>query len=265
MATPIGTGPNAIAIASIEASQRVTFLNWMLFAFPLTVGMMLFVFTILWLRARRHSAGWTAVEVPAVADEPAARSVEFIAIFAVTVVLWLTEPIHRVPAAVVAVAAAAYVFGRGILSRKDLARIDWSTLLLIAGGITLGRLLEATGVIAAMAAAVPFSELDPRVSLFVLCLVSAILAALMSNTATAVMLIPLAAAIIPNPSTSILIAVSASFGMPFVISTPPNAMAFGEGGVKSSDFFWPGLIVMIVGCALVSLTGRAVLHLAGIP
>jgi len=87
----------------------------------------------------------------------------------------------------------------------------------------------------------------------------------MSNTATAVMLIPLAAAIMPDPSTAILIAISASFGLPFVISTPPNAMAFGEGGVRSSDFFWPGVIIMITGCAAVSLTGRAVLNLAGIP
>ena len=94
---------------------------------------------------------------------------------------------------------------------------------------------------------------------------SALLAALMSNTATAVLLIPLATALVPNPSTAILIAVSASFGIPFVISTPQNAMAYGEGGVRFGDLFWPGIVLMIIGCLTVSLTGRAVLNFAGIP
>jgi sodium-dependent dicarboxylate transporter 2/3/5 len=268
IATPIGTGPNAIAIASLEGTYRITFVNWMAFAFPLTIGMLLFAFALLWVRSRKHQRTWDASDIlplETVEVERPNRRTEFVLIFTATALLWLTEPLHRIPAAVVAIVAAATVFVRGILSKKDLSRVDWSTILLIAGGITLGRLLEATGIVSAIASAVPFSSFDPRVTLFVLCLASAILSALMSNTATAVMLIPLAAAIMPDPSTAILIAISASFGLPFVISTPPNAMAFGEGGVRSSDFFWPGVIIMITGCAAVSLTGRAVLNLAGIP
>ena len=268
IATPIGTGPNAIAIASLEGTYRITFVNWMAFAFPLTVGMLLFAFGLLWVSCRKHQRKWDASDILPLETREVERPnhrTEFVLIFTATALLWLTEPLHRIPAAVVAIVAAATVFVRGILSKKDLSRVDWSTILLIAGGITLGRLLEATGIVSAIASAVPFSSFDPRVTLFVLCLASAILSALMSNTATAVMLIPLAAAIMPDPATAILIAISASFGLPFVISTPPNAMAFGEGGVRSSDFFWPGVIIMITGCAAVSLTGRAVLNLAGIP
>jgi sodium-dependent dicarboxylate transporter 2/3/5 len=86
----------------------------------------------------------------------------------------------------------------------------------------------------------------------------------MSNTATAAMLIPLASSIDPSPSTAILIAIAASMGIPFVISTPPNAMVYGEG-VRSSDLLVPGLILMILGCLLVGLTGPFVLRLMGIP
>jgi solute carrier family 13 (sodium-dependent dicarboxylate transporter), member 2/3/5 len=71
--------------------------------------------------------------------------------------------------------------------------------------------------------------------------------------------------LVPTPSTAILIAVSASFGIPFMISTPPNAMVFGQGGVRFADLFWPGLALMILGCVLVSLTGKFVLNLVGIP
>jgi sodium-dependent dicarboxylate transporter 2/3/5 len=181
------------------------------------------------------------------------------------VLLWLTEPFHQIPAAVVALAAAAVLFLVGLLRKGDLARIDWSTLLLIAGGITIGRLLEASGLVSSATQQLSIANFNPTVALLLICLASAGLSAIMSNTATVVMLIPIAAAFLPQPSTAILIAVSASFGMPFAISTPPNAMAHGEGGLRSSDLLLPGIVIMLIGCALVSITGRFALNLAGIP
>ena len=41
IATPIGTGPNAIAIAAVSRHQTITFIHWMAFALPLTVGMLM--------------------------------------------------------------------------------------------------------------------------------------------------------------------------------------------------------------------------------
>lgn len=268
MATPIGTGPNAIAIASISQTHPVSFLTWMAFALPLTIGMLAVSYVFLLWRVPQATVTRIPAEVLIRAGEKSEgssyRRIGVVTILVVTIVLWLTEPLHGVPAAVTALAASAAVFMSGILSKKDLLKIDWSTLLLIAGGITLGRLLEQSSLLANLASSIPFADLDPTVSLFFLCLASAVLAALMSNTATAVLLIPLATAFIPSPSTAILIAVSASFGIPFLISTPPNAMAFGQGGLRFSDLFWPGLLLMALGCAIVSVTGRAFLSLMGI-
>ena len=81
----------------------------------------------------------------------------------------------------------------------------------------------------------------------------------MSNTATVTMLIPFAAAFIPEASVSILIAVAASLGIPFVISTPINAMVYGEGGVRAKDFFTIGFPLMAGGCLIMALTGFSVL------
>ena len=273
IATPIGTGPNAIAIASISATQQVSFLSWMAFGLPLTIGLLATSYLYLLWRVRRDEKAWTPINANfksgVNASEDAANTkhgrIFFLAILLSTIAMWLTEPLHKIPAAVIALGSAAALFLSGALAKKDLLRIDWSTLFLIAGGITLGRLLEQTAIVASAAAHVPFADFDPTVSLFILCVASALLSALMSNTATAVLLIPLASALIPLPSTAILVAVSASFGIPFVISTPPNAMVFSEGGVKFADLFWPGIVLMFVGCAVVSLTGRAVLNLVGIP
>lgn len=273
IATPIGTGPNAIAIASISGTQPVSFLSWMAFAFPLTIGMLLASFLFLSWRVRRNENDWKArnsglnvsiFEGEKRSDEKSGQ-IGFLIILVGTIVLWLTEPLHRIPAAVIALGSSAALFLSGILAKKDLLRIDWSTLLLIAGGITLGRLLEQSALVKTLAANVPFADFNPTLSLFLLCLASAVLSALISNTATVVMLIPLASALVPSPSTAILIAVSASFGIPFIVSTPPNAMVFGEGGLKFGDLFRPGIVLMLVGCLLVSLTGRAVLNFAGIP
>ena len=274
MATPIGTGPNAIAIASISATQPVSFLSWMAFAFPLTIGMLIVSYVFLLWRARESERDWkkrgaqlrTVFEKSKDEESDAVpHRIGFLIIFAGTILLWLTEPLHGIPAAVIALGSAALIFLAGVLTKKDLTRIDWSTLLLIAGGITLGRLLEQSALIKTASANVPFADFHPMFGLFLLCLTSAMLAALMSNTATTVLLIPLAMTLIPAPSTAILIAVSASFGIPFVISTPPNAMVFGQGGVKFGDLFWPGIVLMVAGCFLVSLTGQSVLNFVGIP
>jgi len=274
MATPIGTGPNAIAIASISATQPVSFLSWMAFAFPLTIGMLIVSYVFLLWRARESERDWKkrGAQLRTVFEKSkdeesdvVPHRISFLIIFAGTILLWLTEPLHGIPAAVIALGSAALIFLAGVLTKKDLTRIDWSTLLLIAGGITLGRLLEQSALIKTASANVPFADFHPMFGLFLLCLTSAMLAALMSNTATTVLLIPLAMTLIPAPSTAILIAVSASFGIPFVISTPPNAMVFGQGGVKFGDLFWPGIVLMVAGCFLVSLTGQAVLNFVGIP
>lgn len=273
IATPIGTGPNAIAIAAVESVHRVTFVEWMTFALPLSLGMLLMGFLLLRLKAGRIGEDRRQV-VAGIAEsltengsetrEPSARG-RLLIIMVATAILWLTEPLHGVPAAVVALAAAALLFLTRTLKKEDIARIDWSTLILIAGGITLGRLLEASGVVAAAAAGIAFEKLPTMIVLVILCLASAALSALMSNTATAVLLIPIAMALVPQPSTAVLVAVAASFGMPFVISTPPNAMAYGEGGLRTTDLLVPGLVIMIAGCILVGLTGAGILNMAGIP
>lgn len=262
IATPIGTGPNAIAIAAVAHSAHITFLDWMVFALPLALGLM--IAGGLLLIARYRLSGKTELpKIPVTAPDRRGRLV--MVVFFVTVAAWLTEPIHGTSSAIVALIATAVLFGSRLLHREDIARIDWSTLGLIAGGIGLGTLLEQAGLPKFAGVALPWQEIPHLTRLFMLCFAAALLSALMSNTAAVTILIPLAAGIDPAPSTAILIAVAASLGVPFVISTPPNAMIYGEGGITFSDLAVPGLILMILGCVLVSTTGPSVLNLVGIP
>ncbi len=269
IATPIGTGPNAIAIASMSSKTQVSFIDWMFFAMPLTIGMLAVAFIFLAVRSRNIAGEWgdrspSLLDGETRSDTKKKSSIPFVLLISATILCWLSEPIHGIPAAVTSVSAAAMMFATGMLRKEHLRKIDWSTLLLIAGGITLGRLFERSGTISMLTSQLPFSELDPTLALFAICITSALFSALMSNTATVVMLIPIATALIPEPSTAILVAVSASFGIPFVISTPQNAMAYGEGGLRTSDLFYPGIVIMVLGCLIVSLTGRYALGFVGI-
>ncbi|HTK31264.1 MAG TPA: DASS family sodium-coupled anion symporter [Candidatus Saccharimonadaceae bacterium] len=261
MATPIGTGPNGIAIAQLEPWLRITFVQWMGFAMPLMLGMLVFSYVLI-VRAHRVEGAYQPIDVRV---EPLTRRARgLVIVFALAVAAWLTESLHGVAAPLVALGVAAVLFGGGWLRREDLGRIDWSTLLLIAGGIVLGRLVERSGLLEHLArtAGGDGLPLPARFTAFVL--VAALMGAVMSNTASAALLIPLALGLGLPRSIAVLIAIGTSFGVPFTISSPPNAMAYGEGGLESGDLLRVGLPLMLVGCLLVGLTGPYVLQWLGL-
>jgi sodium-dependent dicarboxylate transporter 2/3/5 len=129
----------------------------------------------------------------------------------------------------------------------------------------LGRLAETSGLLEAVAQNAGTNALPIPVRIAGFVVIAAVMAALMSNTASAAMLIPLALGLGLPPSIAVLIAIGTSFGVPFTISSPPNAMAYGEGGLSARDLLRIGLPLMIVGCLLVGLTGPWVLHAIGLP
>ena len=264
MGTPIGSGPNLIAIGAantIAPDRRITFAHWILFALPLTVLMLALSYVLLtWLYRVRGAAPSADIPRPTLGG----RGRAVVVIFFLAVTAWLTEPLHGVPAGVTALAVAAALFGGRLLDTRDLAKMEWDTLLLVAGGLTLGELFERSGLARSMAAAVHWKGLHPAVFLLAFIAVCAVLSAVASNTAAAAMLIQIGLGIVPSPSFAVLVAMGASMGVPFVISTPPNAMAYGQGGLRSRDFMVPGLILMTFGCVILALTGPRVLALLGV-
>jgi sodium-dependent dicarboxylate transporter 2/3/5 len=261
MGTPIGSGPNAIAIASVWDRHPITFLGWMMFALPLVLAMLTLAYFLLRIRygvrgAFEHQGFSDAV--------PSRHARGVVLLLALAAVAWISEPLHGVSAPLIAIMLALVLFGAGFLKPQDLGALDWSTLGLIGGGITLGKLIERTGLFAQIAGFVDWAAMPPLALLSGLALASALLSAVMSNTATAALLIPLGLTLSPSPTTAVIIAIAASFGMPFVISTPPNAMVYGEGGLTPRDILGVGLPIMLVGCALVALTGALALRWLGV-
>jgi solute carrier family 13 (sodium-dependent dicarboxylate transporter), member 2/3/5 len=184
-----------------------------------------------------------------------------VAFATLAIALWLTQPLHHISAPVVSLGLAAALFSSGLLRAADIRAIDWSTLLLIAGGLALGHLLQHAGVSEWVATQIARPEMEGTTVRLLFILIAALLASVMSNTATATMLVPLALTAQPHaPTLAILVALGTSLGMPFLISTPANALAYGRG-LRSSTLFAVGSVIMILGWLLISLTGARVLAL----
>lgn len=262
MATPIGTGPNLIAIGAVASRHPITFIDWMSFALPASLAMLVLAYLLLVLL--HHVSG--SLRPATIVHRPLGRRGWcVVALFSATVAAWLLEPVHGVPAAVIALAMGATLFGTNLLDQADLGKVGWDTLLLIAGGLSLGHLFEASGLALAMAGAVHWGALPNTVLLLGLILACASISAVASNTAAAAILIQLALSIVPSPAVAILVALGASMGVTFVISTPPNAIVYGQGGIRSRDFLLPGTVLMLAGCVMLAVVGPFVLRRLGIP
>ena len=91
-----------------------------------------------------------------------------------------------------------------------------------------------------------------------------VLSNLMSNTAAANVILPLALALLGTTHAYLVVpvALSASAAMCLPVSTPPNAIVYGTGRLSTRDLFGAGLLVGIFA-PLVAIGWMRLLDLAG--
>ncbi|RLA16461.1 MAG: transporter [Gammaproteobacteria bacterium] len=269
MATIIGSPPNAIAAGALATvpGQEINFLTWMLFGLPPAV--MLFSITWVFLRTRYpdNSIRFVAAEFQAATvDEPERTQPPWqrrLVIFTLllTVGLWMSGQWTDIPTAVVSFLPITVLTASGILKEQDVRQIPWDILLLLAGGLALGNGVRDTGLADWLVAALPLEGLGQYGVVFMLCYATVILSNLMSNTAAANILVPIAVVLASGfeDLAVVPLALCASCAMCLPISTPPNAIAYGTGQLQSSDFLIGGLLVGLI--APVVIVGWSVLIL----
>jgi sodium-dependent dicarboxylate transporter 2/3/5 len=266
LGTPIGTPPNAIALRYLaDVGRPVSFARWIALAVPLLVVLLAGTG---WLLSRIYPSKITALEIRDESDgePPSSRAKAVLAITIVTVLGWLTADLHGLSAGVVALAATIVLFGSGFLSIPDLRSLPWDVLLVVGGGLSLGVAVELSGLGHALVDRLPTEGASPLLIWAAFAIVAGVMTAVMSNTATANLLLPLVASlrgVAPAPLI-IVIAFVCSIAMPLPVSTPPNAMVFGSGMLKVADMVRPGLIVSVVGTVIVLLFATAVFPLLGV-
>ncbi|OYD71687.1 SLC13 family permease [Rhodococcus sp. OK302] len=194
------------------------------------------------------------VDPPALIRKQAAplgtRAVLSLAVVAAMVIM-LTFGI--VPSAIAGLlAACAMVLLRVISVEQAHRSISWTTLILVGGMIPLSTAIQQTG--AAEKLANGFVDLvgdsGPYVVIAGLFLVTATLGQLISNTATALIITPIAVSVASELNISVLpvlmtvtVAAAASFLTP--VATPANMMVMGPGGYKFGDYWKLGLPLLL--------------------
>jgi solute carrier family 13 (sodium-dependent dicarboxylate transporter), member 2/3/5 len=253
--TIIGTPPNAIGVRYLTGEYAIGFGQWMAFALPFVIIMLVFLWFIL-LRfypieteridlriGGKFLKNWKALVVYAT--------------FAVTIVLWLLDFLHGMNAYIVAMIPVAVFSVTTIITKDDLRNISWDVLWLVAGGLALGLALERTGLAESIIASIPFGDFSPMLIVAFACLVTIIMSNFISNTATANLLLPIMVALgtsLPGlyeigglRYIVLTVTFACSLGMAMPISTPPNALAYGSGFFKTNDMLKMGVIVGAVG------------------
>jgi sodium-dependent dicarboxylate transporter 2/3/5 len=145
------------------------------------------------------------------------------------------------------------------LTWEDAQEIDWGTILLFGGGISLGMLLGESGFALELGSIFLPEGVGITLIIIIAVILSILLSEFASNTASASVIYPiLLAALVhselsPLATTLVLMAASfgASFGFMLPVSTPPNAIVYGTQKIPLRDMVRAGVCFDICGAVLI--------------
>jgi len=300
--TPVGTPPNLIGIAMIEnqCKVKIPFFQWMVITVPILILLFALLFFLLYYlhkpeiadiegsheyvkREKAKLGTWRRGEKNAVIA------------FCIAVSLWIIPGILAVmvgsdaslsktyarlmPEGVAALIGAGLLFLLPVnwkkkeftISWKQAVKIDWGTLLLFGGGISLGNLMFSTKL--AEVVGQGLLHLSGATSLWSITLgaifIAIIVSETSSNTASANMVVPvmialsMAAGLNPIPP-AVGATLGASWGFTLPVSTPPNAIVYGSGMVPITKMIRAGILYDILGGMVIWIGLRIMLPVAGL-
>ena len=265
--TMIGTPPNVIVTGALSAAGLPTF-GFFEFAYiGIPLSIIVFFFTLFIGRhlLPKNDIGEMDEEALKEAaeeagaggdDEPKSATKMWISgLIMIGVVICRALDLKTLPLQTAAVTGAILCVITGCLKEKEAyAGIDWVTIFLFAGMLSVATAMEKTGAGKLIADAV-VGSMGEHPNAVVLCavlyLISTVLTQFMSNTAAAALLAPIGISIAqsigadPKPVLmAIGIAASMAFATP--MATPPNTLVLGPGGFTFNDYVKVGLPLCIV-------------------
>jgi di/tricarboxylate transporter len=179
------------------------------------------------------------------------RAWEAIIVLAGMVALLVTAAVP--PAVAGLLAAGTLIVLRVVTMEQAYRSITWTTVVLVAAMLPLSTAMFESGAADQVADALisVVGGMGPYGLLIGLFVVTAVFGQLISNTATALIVIPIGAAAAAETGVDIRpvlmsICVAASAALLTPVATPVNLIAMGAAGYKFSDYWRLGLAVMVV-------------------
>jgi len=159
-----------------------------------------------------------------------------------------------VPAVTAVLLAAVAMVLTGCVTVEDAYRsVNWESVVLIAGILPMATALDKTGGMAWLVEVLSgvMEGAGPLLLLAAIFILTSVLSQVISNTATAVLLAPIASSLAlgigarPEPFLMTLaVAASTAFATP--VASPVNTLVLGPGGYRFGDFFKVGVLLQAV-------------------
>lgn len=287
IATPVGSTPNIIGIGMYEkmTGAKFTFFGWTAFGFPTMLLLLSILCLLTWIHLPKKMLSLDrktlADEMQSLGKFSFGEKISLLSLL-VAIFLWLAPGgfalllgenhdfsvfiKSRLPEALGSLIGAALLFiipnGKSgpCLSWDDAKTIDWASLLLFGGGLTLGSLMFDTGVAQLLGdtlLSLTSSEQSVWIFVFLSIIITVFLTAITSNTATASMVLPVVISASQKigldpmiPTMGVTLAASLDFMLP--VGTPPNAIFYGSGLIPMRTMMRQGLKMNIL-CSIALL------------
>ena len=276
IATLIGTPPNAFLAGFLSKTYgiEIGFGQWMLLGVPIATVLM--VFTWWWLTRKgfdlKAADSTTVIRQALYKLGPMSKGEKWVAlIFVLAALAWIFRPIiaDYIPGlndTSIAIGAALLLFAIPVDLRKRTFLINWETagklpwgvLLLFGGGLSLSGVIGTSELAKWIAENMHWVATLPGL-LMVIVVVAVILGLteLTSNTATAATFLPLLGALaiaqgIPPEMLAIPAAIAASCAFMMPVATPPNAIVFGTGHMKTQSMIKAGFALNIASVVIIT-------------
>lgn len=293
--TLIGTPPNGIFARFVEQTYNVpvSFIDWMLIAFPIVVVMIvatqLLMTKVLFRELVSELPGgkdWVMHEYSKLG--PMSRGEKIVlTVFVTAALLWCFGPVIRgiqigdmtpfkpLSDTVIAMGAGIILFIIPVDYKRGVHALDWSSasdtvawdvLLLFGGGLSMAAAIQKTGLADIIGAQATFLSSLPEVAAISgLTTLTVFASEFTSNTALAATMMPLVAAVadsIGMHPEALLVATTFSASLAFMmpVGTPPNAIIFGTGRIRIAEMiragFWLnvcGIVVVTIICSVFSV------------
>ena len=265
--TMIGTPPNVIVTGALSAAGLPSFgfFEFALIGVPLSIIVLVYMLTIGRKTIPIKNAGAMDDEAVKAAKEeagagddnaPKSKTKMWISgLILLGVVAAMALNLKPVPLQTAAVTGAILCVITGCLKEKEAyAGIDWVTIFLFAGMLSVATAMDKTGagkLIADTVVNMMGDHPNPIVLCAVLYLISNVLTQFMSNTASAALLAPIGISIAqsigadPKP-VLMAIGIAASMAYATPMATPPNTLVLGPGGFSFNDYVKVGVPLCVI-------------------
>lgn len=270
VATITGSAPNAIAAGVLDLS----FVQWMAYGLPVSICMIIIALFVLWWSFPPKARTITAGVEDKVNLTPMGKRT--LGIAGLILMLWLTGPalarLTGLPgatmgSAAVAIYAVVLLVATRCVTWKGLEKgILWGVLLLLGGGLTLGRGLTVSGAADWLAQLLTARVDDWAFLALKLMLVGVAVFAteLISNTAVTAKLAPVLMGValhlgLQAESLVVPVAIATSMAFMLPVATPPNALVHASGFVAQRDMMRAGLRLNLAAIAVITLLFHFVL------